>query len=273
MEEILLDLTPHHVRRLSNGHTIQLKHHHIGHGVRVHLHHHKVMHIHRAHRNRRGVRINMDEHELHASGFWSKVKHGLQEGWKGYKKYVKPIVSKAIRKGLVKGIEWGAPAAATFFGAPEAAPAAAQIAHLAANDLVNAVGNKTGAYGVRRRRHPRRHTSGGKIHINWGKVKHGLQQGFEGYKKYVKPVVGQYIRKGLTKGAEELVHAVAPKYEKDVNKYIPGVVNTIGNKTGAYGVRQRKPRHHRLSHDYNTFISNQHPAMNPVLDYGGAFML
>lgn len=76
---------------------------------------------------------------------------------KGYKKYVKPVVGPAIRKGLTKAIKVGAPVLATAVGQPELAPLASGLADQYAESAVNKLGDVTGAFGIHHKEHAKRY--------------------------------------------------------------------------------------------------------------------
>jgi hypothetical protein len=144
--EVLLDLTPVQKRKLANGKTIQLKPEMIGKGTKVMLGSPKAKRILSAHKRNRGCRMGMTDDELEMSGgkiSWKGIKRALSKGWKGYKKYVKPIVSPIIREGLKMAIKTGGPALAAAVGQPELAALTPAV-----EKAVMKIGDVSGAYSV-----------------------------------------------------------------------------------------------------------------------------
>lgn len=86
--------------------------------------------------------------------------------------------------------------------------------------------------------------TGGKL--SWKAFKRGLKKGWEGYKKYVKPIAGPLIRKGLKmaveKGAQALT-TIAPEAAPAIAALTPAVqsgVEKLGDVTGAYGIHKKR---------------------------------
>lgn len=150
-------LTPRNVSRLRNGHVVQLKADQIaGSGAAAHTHIIKLSgpyakKLTTAQRKNVGAKIKLSKQEIEASGLNLKdVGRALKAGFEAYKKNVKPVVGPAIRDGLTKAVKAALPAAAVAIGAPELAPAAAAIANQFGSQAVNALGDVTGAYGVKK---------------------------------------------------------------------------------------------------------------------------
>lgn len=154
--QVPLTLTPGQFKKMRAGHPIQLARHQIGGGA-IHKHH-LMLHPENAKkvagaiRRQKGVRIHVSPHEFEASGegimdFFNKIKDA--GNWVKskvidtpfYQQNIKPIVRQAVDAGLQM-----------------AAPRLGVAAPLAQKG-VYALGEKTGAYGIRRGRKPR----GGRI--------------------------------------------------------------------------------------------------------------
>ena len=114
---------------------------------------------------------------------------------------------------------------ATNTFAPELAP----VAHSIAEKVVDKVGDKTGAFGI----------------------KEQLKKVGRAYKKHVRPHVGKHLRKGIVSAHE----AVEP-----IKEHSGTIADYISKHTGAYGIKQ-----HKLKSDGSTFLSHQHPAMQPAI--------
>lgn len=140
-----LTLKPHQFTKLKNGHMIQLAAEQL-HGNRHHIMVHPHMHQKMSHAKKRkkGVRIAMTSHEMQASGaglkeFLDKIKQGFRFvkdkiiDTPVYQQAVKPVVRQLVNTGM-------------SMAAPHLGPAAP-----IANDIVNKIGEQTGAYGMRRR--------------------------------------------------------------------------------------------------------------------------
>ena len=155
-KHISLDLSEHQIRKLSNGHKVNVSHDKIGHGMKLRLPAHHIKKLHEAKKHFKGMKLELTKEEGRG------LKDFLKGAWSGYQKFVKPVVAPVIRKGLVNAIKAGAPAAAIALGAPEAAPAASWVADQLASPLVNSVGNATGAYGLHRR--PKHHHHNREMH-------------------------------------------------------------------------------------------------------------
>ena len=162
-------LTTPQLRKLHKGETVQLKHEHIGEGLKIHLAHGKIKKMLTAKRNKKGMRLKMTPEEVEMNGhgifdFIKKVAHKVgsfvkndvapvaKSAYKGYQKYVKPVVGPAIRKGLAKALPVAVAAAATMLGQPELAIPAAAFASKIATPLVDTVGNVSGAYGLKHKK-------------------------------------------------------------------------------------------------------------------------
>ncbi len=136
---VSVHLSKHQVRKAATGHPIQISAenlHKATHTLHVHPENHKK--IHKAKRARKGVRIHLTEHELHGSGLldW------LKGAWNTVKSKVidTPFYQNTVRPAAKQGVN----ALIDNF-----VPSAARdLAHQAAN----AVGEKTGAFGMRMHR-------------------------------------------------------------------------------------------------------------------------
>lgn len=95
----------------------------------------------------RGAEIRLSPQELEATG--GKL------SWKGFLRGAKKFYDESglkpvVRKGLKKGLEAAAVAVPTFFGAPEAAPAARTFAKTVGAKAIDMIGDRTGGWGIAR---------------------------------------------------------------------------------------------------------------------------
>lgn len=141
MPEVRVTISKNQADKIRRGHPIQLSRSALSGGnIPLVLHpenHKKVM---KAKRLRKGVRLQLSPSEIDASG------EGLKELLEKGKKFIKehgPQVRKILTKGLKKAI----PAMANAIN-PGLAPAANVLADRFADDLVDFVGDKTGAFGL-----------------------------------------------------------------------------------------------------------------------------
>lgn len=86
-------LSPAQVKKLANGHAVQLHANQLHHSEphtkhhKIHLHHETHKKLARAHHARKGVRFSMSKHEVeHSGSLWDTIKTG-------FNKYVKPVLS------------------------------------------------------------------------------------------------------------------------------------------------------------------------------------
>lgn len=142
MSSISLDLSSHQLKKLTNGNKILVKPEMVGKGMKLKLPAEHVKNLNKAKKSGKAIKIQLSSTE---GGDLKKV---LKNVWRGYQKYVRPVVGPAIRKGLTQAVKVALPAAAIALGAPEAAPAAAWVANEIGNKAVNALGDVTGAYGL-----------------------------------------------------------------------------------------------------------------------------
>jgi hypothetical protein len=72
-----LDLTPHQISKLANGHVVQVKHSQLLHGHPIVMNKKMARKIHRAHAANRGARISLSQHELEhqGQGFFDTLKN------------------------------------------------------------------------------------------------------------------------------------------------------------------------------------------------------
>ena len=147
-------LTPRNISRLRNGHTVQLKADQIG-GAVSHTHVIKLSGVYAkkltlAQKKNAGTKIQLSKQEIEASGLNARdIGRALKKVADVYKKNVRPVVGPAIRDGLTKAVKVALPAAAVAIGAPELAPVASAVANQFGSKAVNALGDVTGAYGVK----------------------------------------------------------------------------------------------------------------------------
>lgn len=145
---VLIDLSPLMIRKLGDNKVVQLKGGMIGGGMKVMVPPHMAKRLSRAQRLNKGMRFHMTPEDLEMNGGrinWKKlgrtIKKGAKKAWEGYKKYVKPVVGPAVRKGLTKGAQALVAANPELgFLEPVVAPAVAKV------------GDISGAYGMKKKR-------------------------------------------------------------------------------------------------------------------------
>lgn len=148
--QVPVSLTKGQFNKIQSGKPIQLAAHQIA-GPQKHylmLHHENAKKVAGAIRRRKGVRIQISPYEFHASGegimdFFNKIKQGAE--WIKKKVIDTPFYQSSIRPIARKAVDAGLALANPYLGA--AAPLAQQG--------VNALGEKTGAYGIYRGTQPR----------------------------------------------------------------------------------------------------------------------
>lgn len=153
LQKVKVALTPRNVSRLRNGHVVQLKPDQFGAGAAythtIHLNKPFVKKLTQAKSANKGIKLQMTEHEISASGLKLKdIGNALKKGFEIYKKEIKPTVAPLIRKGLTAAVKTALPAAAIALGQPELAAPAAAFADKYAEQGINKIGDLTGAYGV-----------------------------------------------------------------------------------------------------------------------------
>lgn len=154
METVKLHLTPKQMHRLATGGAVMIAPHHMGGEIETTLHKHKVMKMQKNHEAGKKFRLVMEPEELRGgsfAAFMRKIKNGASKVYNAYKTHVRPTVGPYIRKGLKEGIHAGLEIGAATSGDPEAVALANAIA-TQLESVVDWIGNKTGAYGIRAHR-------------------------------------------------------------------------------------------------------------------------
>lgn len=152
MHQVDVSLSHHQIQKAARGHPIQL------HAKQLHGAHHKlVLHpenakkYHRAKRQRKGVRLHLSPEEIHASGLMDWLKKGFEfvkekvvpTVQKIYEP-LKPILAPIIRQGTEQLVQKGISkvgAKNKFLG---------DVASQLAPSAIEALGSKTGAFGLRK---------------------------------------------------------------------------------------------------------------------------
>jgi hypothetical protein len=97
---------------------------------------------------------------------------------------------------------------------------------------------------------------------------------YSGYQKHIKPIVSPLIREGLTKALPIAVGAAATALGQPelavpaaaiASRISSPLVNSIGNATGAYGLKKPRRKRFVLRTDRSTMVHSYHPAMTPAL--------
>jgi hypothetical protein len=152
MPEVKVDLSERNLARIRNGHTIQLKASQIGGGTTLKINDQLAKRVADAHRKNKGVKIQLSAQEIEASGLKLRdVGRALKSLGKAYNRQVKPVVGPIIRDVMTQVVKKGLPAAAIAMGQPELAAPAALLADKYAASAVNALGDATGGFGVKRK--------------------------------------------------------------------------------------------------------------------------
>lgn len=147
MSSISLDLSSHQLKKLGNGNKIIIKPEMVGKGIKLKLPTEHIKAINNAKKSGKAYKIQLTTTE------GGDLKKTLKTIWRGYQKYVKPVVAPAIRKGLTQAVKVGLPALAVATGNPELAPGAAWVANEIGDKVVNQIGDVTGAYGLHSKKH------------------------------------------------------------------------------------------------------------------------
>ena len=151
LHKVKVCLTEKQFRKLKNGHNVQLSHRQlVGQNHHLMLHHETAKKIHHAIRQKKGVRITLTPSEFEASG------EGLKEFWQGLKngvRFVKdkiidsPLYQESIRPLAKKGVKF-----LTGLAKAVATPVIGEDLANLAEKGINYVGDKTGAYGLKKPR-------------------------------------------------------------------------------------------------------------------------
>ncbi len=139
-----LDLSQAQLRRLKNGHAVQIRASQIGSGVDLSLHPSVEKRLESARRRNKGMRFQMSKDEVEASG----IRETLQKVGKFYKEHVKPIAAPILREGARRGLKIAKEAVNTAtMGALE--PEINSLYERYGDKLIDVVGKVSGAYGMR----------------------------------------------------------------------------------------------------------------------------
>lgn len=160
-QKVPVTLTHAQVRKMMNGHPIQLSHRQLVDGKHwLALHHETAKRVGGAIRRKRGVRIHISPHELEASGegirdFFDKVISGAKKVGSFLKEKVidTPFYQQNIRPLARNAVNTAFQAAAPSLG----------VAAPIAQKGIDVIGEKTGAFGLRRRRGRPRGKRGGEL--------------------------------------------------------------------------------------------------------------
>ena len=155
LHKIHLKLSKEHAKKLLKGYNIQLKPEHLlqsgGAVLHVHLHKHRLHH--KSMKAHKGYRLGLDEYEMHHNGgTLQDIINKVKDLYAGYKKNIKPFVGPYIRQGLKTLGKVGLDALSATN--PEFAPILETAGQKILPQLVDVVGDKTGAYGLRHKRKP-----------------------------------------------------------------------------------------------------------------------
>jgi len=202
-------LSEKQVKRLLNGHTVQLKYHEmINGGVEILLEKKESKKVEKAKREKKGARVKVDPEVLKEVSVvggkihWGKIGHEISNF---YNKDIKPTLSAQYANGnMGTAISSGlSMAGVPFSGAIGSAAASA--------------GHSLGAYGIHRQGR------------GFGSKLFGMAK--EKAKSYVKE-----------HGREHLHNAIAQYAPASVQDLAHHAANVVGDHTGAYGLRKRRGR-------------------------------
>jgi hypothetical protein len=127
----------------------------VGGEVEVAMRPHKMKRMMKNHEQGKRYRMELDDEEMQGGSlksFLSGVKNTAKKLYSQYQRHIKPTAGPKIRSGLKKGIHAGLEIGAATTGDPEAVALANAVA-TQLEGLVDWLGNKTGAFGMRHRRH------------------------------------------------------------------------------------------------------------------------
>lgn len=144
MESVALNLTPGQMERLAMGGAIMVAPEMVGGAVQCTISGAKKAKMMKNHAVGKKFRLTMDPQELKGGSF----KSFLRKLKRGYQKYVRPRIGPKIRKGLKEAAHGALEIPAAMTGSPEAVNIAKAIA-TELEGLVDWLGNKTGAFGMR----------------------------------------------------------------------------------------------------------------------------
>lgn len=145
-----LDLSQAQLRRLKNGHSVQVKAAQIGSGVDLKLHPSIEKRLDSARRRMKGMRFQMTKDEMEASG----LREVLQKVGKFYKEKVKPFAAPVLKEAARRGLKVAKEAVNTAtMGALE--PEIQSLYDRYGDKAIEALGKYSGAYGMK----------GGKIYV------------------------------------------------------------------------------------------------------------
>ena len=140
MESVKVSLSQNQLSKIKRGQPIQISAAGLkGGNLVLKLQPNNMKKVKRAIKNSKGVRIQLSNEEIEGSGILDLLKKGAKIVKKGFDITKKTLGKKKTRELLTQGIR----------AASKLAPAA--VSHLAdeyADDLVNWVGDKTGAFGI-----------------------------------------------------------------------------------------------------------------------------
>jgi hypothetical protein len=224
-------------------------------GIEIFLGHLKHRKMETAHKKKKGFKLNLSQDELkHSEEHGKGFKDFFSKAYKGYQKYVKPLVGDEIRKGLKEGaktaIKTAAVAIPTALGQPELAVPASAVANSKITDRlidkgIDKLGDLTGGFGLRNHyklennmngflnaRHPAQ-DSYNPPYLPDMSIPRALGSSRPLYGYGVKPVVNSMYKRGTP---------LNPHIDPHDQSYIPRYANSlhqekgVGLKASGYGL-------------------------------------
>ena len=165
---VKVHLTQTNIKKLSRHEPTLLRREQLGSGPHtLHLKPRKLRKVHTAMRKNKGLHIHLDPEELHATMSGGSVKgffRGVGRELGHLYQKAKPMIRREVSKFVKTGLNAAVPVATTMLGVPEAAPFLQAGIDKYSDRAVGAIGQVTGAYGLRHSRkthHRRASVSGG----------------------------------------------------------------------------------------------------------------
>jgi hypothetical protein len=149
MPEVAVQLSERNMSRIRNGHTVLLKPTQLGSGShKLQINDELAKRVGAAMKKNKGVKIQLSAQEIEASG----LRSALKRVGRAYQRSIKPVVGPVIRDVMTQVVKKGLPAAAIAMGQPELAAPAAFLADRYAAKAVNALGDATGGFGLKKKK-------------------------------------------------------------------------------------------------------------------------
>lgn len=202
-----VQLSKTNIRNIRQGRTTQISADQLGHGEhKLHLKPRKMHRVESALRNRKGLRILLENDEaeatLHGSGL-PGIRTLLHHG----ARVALPAVQRGIRKYGQRAV------------GRRASNLIAEAADSGLHHAIDAVGDVTGAYGIA---------------AHGGSIRNDLRR----FHRAIKPA----LRSGIKAVGQAAASYVAPGFGQFTAPLVDRAVDRVGDVTGAFGLAPRRPR-------------------------------